>query len=167
MKKETIAQETRRGYAYLKQKVKDGDNKVMLHFSGSMRKRTMMFQELFRYESDSKIDFELGIISEEEYLMEKEALSLLEQSLISFGLKGKNMVDIKELREKYMNKEFVIITNTERTVLVTDIDEFYMTVKVTKNRYSRQNCVGNYFPYVNDIVKYPLTALPVMYEVSE
>lgn len=37
----------------------------------------------------------------------------------------------------------------------------------TKNRYSRQNCVGNYFPYVNDIVKYPLTALPVMYEVSE
>ena len=47
MKKETIAQETRRGYAYLKQKVKDGDNKVMLHFSGSMRKRTMMFQELF------------------------------------------------------------------------------------------------------------------------
>ena len=76
MKKETIAQETRRGYAYLKQKVKDGDNKVMLHFSGSMRKRTMMFQELFRYESDSKIDF----------LMEKEALSLLEQSLISFEL---------------------------------------------------------------------------------
>ena len=46
----------------------------------------MMFQELFRYESDSKIDFELGIISEEEYLMEKEALSLLEQSLISFEL---------------------------------------------------------------------------------
>ena len=86
MKKETIAQETRWGYAYLKQKVKDGDNKVMLHFSGSMRKRTMMFQELFRYESDSKIDFELGIISEEEYLMEKEALSLLEQSLISFEL---------------------------------------------------------------------------------
>lgn len=86
MKKETIAQETRRGYAYLKQKVKDGDNKVMLHFSGSMRKRTMMFLELFRYESDSKIDFELGIISEEEYLMEKEALSLLEQSLISFEL---------------------------------------------------------------------------------
>ena len=47
------------------------------------------------------------------------------------------------------------------------IDEFYMTVKVTKNRYSRQNCVGNYFPYVDDIVKYPLTALPVMYEMSE
>lgn len=30
MKKETIAQETRRGYAYLKQKVKDGDNKVII-----------------------------------------------------------------------------------------------------------------------------------------
>ena len=76
-------------------------------------------------------------------------------------------MNINDLREKYMNKEFVIITNTERTVLVTDIDECYMTVKVTKNRYSRQNCVGNYFPYVDDIVKYPLTALPVMYEMSE
>lgn len=76
-------------------------------------------------------------------------------------------MNINSLREKYMNKEFTIITNTERIVLVTDIDEFYMTVKVTKNRYNRQNCVGNYFPYVDDIVKYPLTALPVMYEVSE
>ena len=76
-------------------------------------------------------------------------------------------MDIQGLKEKYMNKEFVIITNTERTVLVIDIDELYMTVKVIKNRYSRQNCVGNYFPYVDDVVKYPLTALPIMYEVSE
>lgn len=79
----------------------------------------------------------------------------------------KKDMNINGLREKYINKEFMIITNTERTVVVTDIDEFYMTVKVTKNRYSRQNCVGDYFPYVDDIVKYPLTALPVMYEVSE
>ena len=76
-------------------------------------------------------------------------------------------MDIQGLKEKYMNKEFIIITNTERTVLVTDIDELYMTVKVIKNRYGRQNCVGNYFPYVDDVVKYPLTALPIMYEVSE
>jgi len=75
-------------------------------------------------------------------------------------------MDIKGLKEKYVGKEFVIITNTERTVLVTDVDEFYMTVKVTKNRYSRENCVGNYFPYVDDFVKYPLTSLPVMFEVA-
>ena len=76
-------------------------------------------------------------------------------------------MDIKNLREKYVNKEFVIITKTYCTVLVTDIDELYMTVKVTSNKYARQNCVGDYFPYVDDIVKYPLTALPVMYEPSE
>ena len=76
-------------------------------------------------------------------------------------------MDIDKLREKYIDKAFIIITNTERMVLVTDIDEFYMTVKVTKNKYSRQNCIGNYFPYVNDIIKYPLTALPVMYKISE
>lgn len=76
-------------------------------------------------------------------------------------------MNIAELREKYVGKEFVIITNTERTVVVTDVDEFYMTVKVTKNRYSRQNCIGNYFPYVDDVVRYPLTALPVMYQPAE
>lgn len=36
-------------------------------------------------EWDDKLEI-MGIISEEEYLMEKEALSLLEQSLISFEL---------------------------------------------------------------------------------
>lgn len=50
-------------------------------------------------------------------------------------------MNINYFRDKYMNKEFMIITNTERTVLVTDIDDFYMTVKVTKNKYSRQNCI--------------------------
>lgn len=76
-------------------------------------------------------------------------------------------MNIKDSKEKYVNKEFVIIGNTERTVLVTDIDDYYMTVKVIKNKYSRKNCVGNYFPYVNDVIKYPLTTLPIMYEVAE
>lgn len=76
-------------------------------------------------------------------------------------------MNIKEMKEKYLNKEFVIVGNTERTVLITDIDDFYMTAKVIKNRYGRNNCVGNYFPYVDDIVKYPLTSLPVMFEVAE
>ena len=64
---------------------------------------------------------------------------------------GDKNMNIDYLREKYVNKEFMIISNTERTVLVVDIDELYMTVKVTKNRYSRQNCVGYYFPYTDDI----------------
>lgn len=44
--------------------------------------------------------------------------------------------------------------------------EIYFTTTSGKlvNNY---DIVGNYFPYVDDIVKYPLTALPVMYEVSE
>lgn len=74
---------------------------------------------------------------------------------------------VKSLIQKYLNKEFVIIGNTERTVLVIDIDDFYMTVKVIKNKYSRENCVGNYFPYADDIIKYPLTALSVMFEVAD
>lgn len=76
-------------------------------------------------------------------------------------------MNIKEMKEKYVNKEFVIVSNTERTILITDVDDFYMTAKVIKNRYSRNNCVGNYFPYVDDIIKYPLTSLPVMFEVAK
>ena len=37
MKKETIAQETRRGYAYLKQKVKDGNGSVQKLRSNKQR----------------------------------------------------------------------------------------------------------------------------------
>lgn len=76
-------------------------------------------------------------------------------------------MNIENLRKKYVGKEFVTIGDTKRTVLITDIDELYMTVKVTKNRYDRMNCTGDYFPYEDDIVKYPLTSLPVMYDIAE
>lgn len=76
-------------------------------------------------------------------------------------------MDISALKEKYIGKEFIITGNTERTVQVTGLDELYMTVKVVKNRYSRNNCVGNFFPYVGDIIKYPVASLPILYEVAQ
>lgn len=72
-----------------------------------------------------------------------------------------------KLKKEYIGKEFLVIGNTERTVSVLNVDSLYLTVKVVKNKYSRQNCIGNYFPYVGDIVKYPLTALPVLFKVAE
>lgn len=54
-------------------------------------------------------------------------------------------MSIKELKEKYVNKEFVIIGNTERTVLVTDIDDFYMTVKVIKINIAGKTALGIIF----------------------
>lgn len=72
-------------------------------------------------------------------------------------------MNIEKLKEIYVGKEYVTVTDTKRNVLVIDIDELFMTVKVTENRYARVNCVGNYFPYVNDVIKYPLTNLPEMY----
>lgn len=43
-----------------------------------------MYKEIYRYESDTKIDFELGIISKEEYEVEMKAIKLLEQSVANF-----------------------------------------------------------------------------------
>ena len=39
------------------------------------------------------------------------------QSKFAFTRKWRQKYEYNDLREKYMNKEFVIITNTERTVL--------------------------------------------------
>ena len=84
MKKETIAQETRRYFNYLKLKVMENDEHVELYLSGSMNKRTRMYKEVTRYESDAKIDYELGVIDTEEYNLEMRAVRLFEQSLASF-----------------------------------------------------------------------------------
>ena len=86
MKNETIAEETRRGFAYIRNKVKAGEDNILLHFSGTMNKRTRMYKEVQRYESDAKIDRELGVISQSEYDVEIKAIRLLEQSLANFHL---------------------------------------------------------------------------------
>lgn len=44
------------------------------HDSGATSKRTKMYKEMTRYESDAKIDFELGVISKEEYKVEMKAI---------------------------------------------------------------------------------------------
>lgn len=63
---------------------------------------------------------------------------------------------IQNLRDEYINKKFVMGNNPEQTILIIDLDELYMTVKVIKGR-----CIAG------DILRYPLTALPVLIEVQE
>lgn len=82
--KETIAQETRKHFCYLKHEIQKGNEKILVYLSGTMQKRTKMYKEIYRYESDAKIDFELGIISKEEYEIEMKAIKLLEQSVANF-----------------------------------------------------------------------------------
>lgn len=53
--KETIAQETRKNFCYLKQELKKGNEKILLSLSGTMQKRTKMYKEIYRYESDAKL----------------------------------------------------------------------------------------------------------------
>ena len=84
MKKETIAQESRRYFNYLKLKVMESDEHIELYLSGSMNKRTRMYKEVTRYARDAKIDYELGIIDTGEYNLEIKAVRLFEQSLASF-----------------------------------------------------------------------------------
>lgn len=62
----TISDQTREYFCYIKQKVRKGE-KVIPWLSGTKRKRTMMYKETSRYEKDAKIDYELGVISKEEY----------------------------------------------------------------------------------------------------
>ena len=84
MKKETIAEETRRYFNYLKLKVMESDEPVELYLSGSMNKRTRMHKEITKYENDAEIDYELGVIDLGEYNLEIKAVRLFEKSLANF-----------------------------------------------------------------------------------
>ena len=86
MKKETIAEETRRYFNYLKLKVMESDEPVELYLSGSMNKRTRMYKEITRYENDAEIDYELGVIDLGEYNLEIKAVRLFEKSLDNFSV---------------------------------------------------------------------------------
>ena len=84
MKKETIAEETRRDFNYLKLKVMESDEPVELYLSGSMNKRSRMYKEITRYKNDAEIDYELGVIDLGEYNLEIKAVRLFENSLANF-----------------------------------------------------------------------------------
>ena len=84
MKKETIAEETRRHFNYLKLKVMESDEPVELYLSGSTNKRTRMYKEITRYKNDAEIDYELGVIDLGEYNLEIKAVRLFENSLVNF-----------------------------------------------------------------------------------
>lgn len=81
----TISEETREFYSYIKQNVRKGE-KIIPYLSGTKRKRTMMYKETNRYEKDAKIDYELGVISKEEYEIEMETVQLLEQALANYSV---------------------------------------------------------------------------------
>lgn len=84
MKKQTIAQEARYYFNDIKYRVKKGESKFVLYMSGTLNKRTRLYKEAARYEDDAKIDYELGIISKEEYEIEIKSVRIFEQSLANF-----------------------------------------------------------------------------------
>ena len=59
-------------------------------------------------------------------------------------------MNIEILKQKYLNKQFKIGSKSTPPVIITDIDELYMTVKDLQS---------------SKITRYPLTALPVMYDI--
>ena len=82
---ETIAQETRKHFNFIKHKVKNGDESIMPYLSGTAIKRTKMYKEVARYESDANIDYELGIISKSEYEIEIKSVQLMEKALANYS----------------------------------------------------------------------------------
>lgn len=82
--KKTIARETREQFNFIKHELKRGNENIMPYLSGTMKKRTMMYKETYRYEENAKIDYELGVIGKNEYEIEMKAVRLLEKALANF-----------------------------------------------------------------------------------
>ena len=51
------------------------------HLSGTKRLATMLRKEVLKYNEDSKLDFELGVITEDERQKDLEMLDLMLKSL--------------------------------------------------------------------------------------
>lgn len=85
MKKETIAQETRNQFNFIKHELKKGNENIIPHLSGTINKRTRMYKEVSRYENDARIDYELGVISKSEYEFEMKAIRLLKKALENYS----------------------------------------------------------------------------------
>lgn len=80
----TISEESRRLFNDCKHRVERGIENVVPYVSGSMNKRTRMYKMAKRYREDAEIDFELGVINQEEYNIEIKAVQLFERMLANF-----------------------------------------------------------------------------------
>lgn len=82
----TIEQETREHFNYIKHLVKKGKEGKIPYISGTLNKRTRMYKIADRYESDAKIDYELGIIAIAEYEIERESVFLLRKAISNMNI---------------------------------------------------------------------------------
>lgn len=82
--KSNISQETRKNFNLIKHEVEKGNENIMPYLSGTINKRTKMYKEAARYESDARIDYELGVISKTEYDVEMKSVRLLEKALANY-----------------------------------------------------------------------------------
>lgn len=80
----TIAQETRKQFNFIKHEVKKGNENILPYLSGTSIKRTKMYKEIARYESDAHIDYELGIISKADYEIEMKSIRVFERALANY-----------------------------------------------------------------------------------
>ena len=80
----TISEESRQLFNDCKHIVEQGIENVVPYVSGTMDKRTRMYKIAQRYRKDAAIDFELGIINQEEYKVEVKSVQLFERMLANF-----------------------------------------------------------------------------------
>ena len=70
----------------LKNELKEGRKDLVHYISGTLNKRTRMSKIVERYREDAKIDYELEILTKEEYELEMEAVSLLDLAVIAMNI---------------------------------------------------------------------------------
>lgn len=82
----TIVEESRRYFNECKHLVKKGDENTVPYVSGTKNKKNRMYRMAQRYREDADIDFELGVIKQEEYNIEIKAVQLFERMLANFNV---------------------------------------------------------------------------------
>lgn len=80
----TTREESRRLFNECKHLVKKGLENTVPYVSGTLEKKRRMYKNAERYREDAVIDFELGVINQEEYNIEIKAVQLFERMLANY-----------------------------------------------------------------------------------
>ena len=66
--------------------VEEDDTNVVIYMSGSAKMKSKLEDQLDKYQADSYIDFELGIIDEKRFAFETKVAEILERSIAEFHI---------------------------------------------------------------------------------
>ena len=84
MGKTTVMQEVRKLYCFYKELIRDGKEIAYQQVYGTRQKQRKMLKEIERYSDYARIDFDYGILNDNEYISEMQIINELRTTVLKW-----------------------------------------------------------------------------------